>query len=42
VQNFVFVLTCGIEDPTRATRTLQLAKAAKLFELCENAKVFSF
>ena len=29
MQTFVFVLTRGIEDPTRATRALQLAKAAK-------------
>jgi len=29
VQKFVFVLTCGIEDPTRVTRSFQLAKAAK-------------
>jgi len=29
VQNFVFVLTHGLEDPTRVTRSLQLAKAAK-------------
>ena len=28
MQKFVFVLTRGIEDPTRATRALQLAKAA--------------
>ena len=27
--NFVFVLTRGLEDPTRVTRTFQLAKAAK-------------
>ncbi len=27
--NFVFVLTRGLEDPTRVTRALQLAKAAK-------------
>lgn len=27
--NFLFVLTRGLEDPTRVTRTLQLAKAAK-------------
>ena len=26
---FVFVLTRGLEDPTRVTRTFQLAKAAK-------------
>jgi len=26
---FLFVLTRGLEDPTRVTRTLQLAKAAK-------------
>ena len=26
---FVFVLTRGLEDPTRVTRTLQLAKAAE-------------
>ena len=26
---FVFVLTRGLEDPTRVTRALQLAKAAK-------------
>jgi len=29
VQKFVFVLTRGIEDPTRVTRSFQLAKAAK-------------
>lgn len=29
VQKFVFVLTRGLDDPTRATRGLQLAKAAK-------------
>ena len=29
MQKFVFVLTRGIEDPTRVTRSLQLAKAAK-------------
>ena len=29
MQNFVFVLTRGLEDPTRVTRSLQLAKAAK-------------
>lgn len=29
MQKFVFVLTRGLEDPTRATRGLQLAKAAK-------------
>lgn len=27
--NFLFVLTRGLEDPVRATRALQLAKAAK-------------
>jgi predicted peroxiredoxin len=27
--NFLFVLTRGLEDPTRVTRTLQLAKVAK-------------
>ena len=27
--NYLFVLTRGIEDPTRVTRTLQLAQAAK-------------
>lgn len=26
---FLFVLTRGLEDPTRVTRTLQLAKVAK-------------
>lgn len=26
---FVFVLTRGLEDPTRVTRTFQLAKAAR-------------
>ncbi len=26
---FLFVLTRGLEDPTRVTRTFQLAKAAK-------------
>ncbi len=29
MQKFVFVLTRGIEDPTRVTRSLQLAKVAK-------------
>jgi len=29
VQKFVFVMTRGLEDPTRVTRGLQLAKAAK-------------
>ena len=29
MQKFVFVLTRGLEDPTRTTRCLQLAKAAK-------------
>ncbi len=29
MQKFVFVLTRGIEDPTRVTRSFQLAKAAK-------------
>lgn len=29
MQNFVFVLTRGMEDPTRVTRALQMAKAAK-------------
>ncbi len=28
VSKFVFVLTRGLEDPTRVTRTYQLAKAA--------------
>ena len=27
--NYLFVLTRGLEDPTRVTRTFQLAKAAK-------------
>jgi predicted peroxiredoxin len=27
--NFLFVLTRGLEDPTRVTRALQLAKVAK-------------
>ena len=27
--NFLFILTRGLEDPTRVTRALQLAKAAK-------------
>jgi predicted peroxiredoxin len=27
--NFLFVLTRGLEDPTRVTRTFQLAKVAK-------------
>ena len=27
--HFLFVLTRGLEDPTRVTRTFQLAKAAK-------------
>ena len=27
--NFLFVITRGLEDPTRVTRALQLAKAAK-------------
>ena len=29
MRKFVFVLTRGLEDPTRVTRALQLAKAAK-------------
>ena len=29
VKNFLFVLTRGTEDPTRATRCLQLLKVAK-------------
>ena len=29
MQKFVFVLTRGIEDPTRVTRSFQRAKAAK-------------
>ncbi len=29
MSKFLFVLTRGLEDPTRVTRTLQLAKAAK-------------
>ena len=29
MQKFVFVLTRGLEDSTRVTRSLQLAKAAK-------------
>ncbi len=28
MSNFVFVLTRGLEDPTRVTRAFQLAKAA--------------
>ncbi len=28
ISKFVFVLTRGLEDPTRVTRTFQLAKAA--------------
>jgi len=28
MSRFVFVLTRGLEDPTRVTRTLQLAKSA--------------
>ena len=29
MSKFLFVLTRGLEDPTRVTRTFQLAKAAK-------------
>jgi predicted peroxiredoxin len=29
MEKFLFVLTRGLEDPTRVTRTLQLAKVAK-------------
>ncbi len=29
MQKFLFILTRGLEDPTRVTRTFQLAKAAK-------------
>ena len=29
MSRFVFVLTRGLEDPTRVTRSFQLAKAAK-------------
>ena len=29
MENFLFVLTRGLEDPTRVTRTFQLAKVAK-------------
>ena len=29
MDKFLFVLTRGLEDPTRVTRTLQLAKVAK-------------
>jgi len=29
VEKFLFVLTRGLEDPTRVTRTFQLAKIAK-------------
>lgn len=29
MKNFLFVLTRGLEDPTRITRTFQLAKVAK-------------
>ena len=29
MEKFLFVLTRGLEDPTRVTRTLQLAKAAR-------------
>ncbi len=29
MEKFLFVLTRGLEDPTRVTRTFQLAKAAK-------------
>ena len=36
--NFVFVLTRGLEDPTRVTRALQLAKAAK--ETGHNVSMF--
>lgn len=38
MQKFVFVLTRGLEDPTRATRGLQLAKAAK--ELGHDVSLF--
>lgn len=36
--NFVFVLTRGLEDPTRVTRAFQLAKAAK--ETGHNVNLF--
>ena len=29
MEKYLFVLTRGLEDPTRVTRTLQLAKVAK-------------
>ena len=29
MEKFLFVLTRGLEDPTRVTRTLQLAKVAR-------------
>ena len=38
MQNFVFVLTRGLEDPTRVCRSLQLAKAA--VENSHNASIF--
>ena len=36
--SFVFVLTRGLEDPTRVTRAFQLAKAAK--ETGHNVNMF--
>lgn len=38
MSNFVFVLTRGLEDPTRVTRAFQLAKAA--VENGHNASLF--
>jgi predicted peroxiredoxin len=38
MRKFVFVLTRGLEDPTRVTRALQLAKAAT--ENKYEAKIF--
>jgi len=29
MEKFLFILTRGLEDPTRVTRTFQLAKVAK-------------
>ncbi len=38
MSDFVFVLTRGLEDPTRVCRSLQLAKAA--VENSHNASIF--
>lgn len=38
MRQFLFVLTRGLEDPTRVTRTLQMAKVAK--ETGNNVTIF--